>query len=184
MSVFRMFRSQFTSVSLAAGLGFAALAVTAPSIAAAEVPAVRKVAMVDMQRVLNETKAGRKARKELETSSKTKQSKVEKKQAKLEKAASQLGSLSGAELAAAQEKLQQEYLEVQSMAAALEQELANQHNALLQEMYENSQKIVADMAAKQGLDLVLVRDQMTVIYAKDAYDITVEVVKAYDQKHK
>jgi outer membrane protein len=44
-----------------------------PAPAHAAVPAVKKIAMVDMQRVLNETKQGKKARKNLESSTTTKQ---------------------------------------------------------------------------------------------------------------
>lgn len=179
----RIFR---TTGVLALGLGLfssTALVSSTPS-SAADVPAVRKLAMVDMQRVLNETKAGRRARKELEESSKVKQSKLEKKQAQLEKDASKLQSLSGQQLAEAQERLQKEYMEVQNMAAALEQELSTEHNKLLQKMYENSQSIVAELAQQRGIDLVLVRDQMTVIYAKETFDITDTVVKQYDERHK
>lgn len=151
--------------------------------AAAEVPAVKKIAMVDMQRVLNETKAGKSARTKLESSSKTKQGKFDKKRATLESEASKLGTLSGAALAEAQEKLQRESIELQNMLMALEQELSEQHNKLLEKMYKNSQAIVSDMAKAQGMDLVIVRDPMTVIYAKDALDITSAVIKAYDKKH-
>lgn len=149
----------------------------------AEVPKVGKLAMVDMQRVLNETKAGKSARAKLEKSSKAKQAKFDKKREKLESDASKLDTLTGNQLAAAQEKLQQESMELQNMLMALEQELAKQQQQLLEEMYSNSQAIVADIAKSKGLDLVLVRDQMTVIYAKTGLDITAEVVKSYDKKH-
>lgn len=155
--------------------------VSAP--AAAEVPKVKKLAMVDLQRVLNETAAGKAARTKLESSSKSKQQKFDKKRKALEDEASKLGSLAGADLAAAQEKLQRESIELQNMLMALEQELAEQHDKLLEKMYSNAQEIVADMAKDKGLDLVLVRDPMTVIYAKDAFDITSEVIKAYDTKY-
>jgi outer membrane protein len=167
----------------------AALCVGAPMALApmadahAEVPKVGKLAMVDMQRVLNETKAGKAARDKLEKSSKAKQAKFDKKREKLESDASKLDTLSGAQLAAAQEKLQQESMELQNMLMALEQELAKQQQQLLEEMYSNSQAIVAEIAKSKGLDLVLVRDQMTVIYAKAGLDITAEVVKSYDKKH-
>ena len=70
---------------LAAAAALAVPAVMLPSVAtAADVPAIKKIAMVDMQRVLNDTKAGQKARKELETSSKTKQEKLDKMRQKLE----------------------------------------------------------------------------------------------------
>jgi outer membrane protein len=151
--------------------------------ASAEVPKVKKLAMVDMQRVLNETKAGKAARTKLEKSSKSKQAKFDKKRAALESEAGKLGSLKGQELAAAQEKLQRESIELQNMLMALEQELGDQHNKLLESMYANAQAFVADLAKEKGLDLVLVRDPMTVIYAKESLDITTEVVSRYDAKH-
>jgi outer membrane protein len=164
---------------LSAGLGTGLLS----SPAAAEVPKVKKLAMVDMQRVLNETKAGKAARAKLEKSSKTKQAKFDKKRSSLESEAAKLGSLKGQELMAAQEKLQRESMELQNMLMALEQELGDQHNKMLESMYADAQVIVADLAKEKGLDLVLVRDPMTVLYAKDGLDITTEVVKRYDTKH-
>jgi outer membrane protein len=163
------------------GLGVAAGLVSGP--AAAEVPKVKKLAMVDMQRVINETKAGKAARDKLEKSSKSKQAKFDKKRSALEAEAQKLGTLRGQELAAAQEKLQRESIELQNMLMALEQELGDQHNKLLESMYQNAQAIVAELAKEKGLDLVLVRDPMTVLYAKDGLDITADVVQRYDAKH-
>jgi len=70
------------------------------------------------------------------------------------------------------------------MLFTLQNDLQEQEQKLLETMYGNCQTIVTDMAREQQLDLVLVRDQMTVIYTKDAYDITPAVIKAYDAKHK
>jgi Skp family chaperone for outer membrane proteins len=50
-------------------------------------------------------------------------------------------------------------------------------------MYRNSQAIVAKLAKSLDLDLVLVRDQMTVIYTQGSLDITDTVIKRYDKKH-
>lgn len=171
--------------TLAAAAALALPMLTVPAIAAAaEVPAIKKIAMVDMQRVLNDTKAGQKARKDLESSSKTKQEKLDKKRQKLESDAGKLKSLSGESLARAQEQLQKESIELQSMLMTLEQELGDQHNKLLEKMYKNAQEIVSKLAKDRGIDLVLVKDAMTVIYTKDGLDITNEVVKLYDAKHK
>lgn len=155
----------------------------APVAARAEVPSVRKVAMVDMQRVLNETKAGKRARNELEASSKSKQEKLDKKKSKLEADFAKLKNMQGQELQAAQERLQQESMELQSMLMALQNELAQQEGKLLEKMYRNSQGIVAKLAGEKGLDLVLVRDDMTVIYAKNGLDITDDVIKRYNKAH-
>ena len=167
-------------------LPLAALALTlaVSGTARAEVPTIKKITVVDIQRVLNDTKAGQKARKELESSSKVKQEKLDKKRAKLEADAGKLKSLSGEGLARAQEQLQKESIELQSMLMTLEQELGDQHNKLLEKMYKNAQEIVSKIAKERGIDLVLVRDAMTVIYTKDGLDITSEIVKLYDAKYK
>jgi len=180
-----MFAIKFLrSFALLALFGASAASIARPNLAHAEVPALRRLAMVDMQRVLNETKEGQRARKELEESSKAKQTSLEKRQTALQGEVSKLSALSGQDRAAAEERLQREYMEVQSMAATLEQDLATEHNNLLQKMYEKSQAIVSDIASTDGLDLVLVRDPMTVIYAKESFDITNAVVEQYDRKHK
>lgn len=177
-----------TSRSLRTALAVLAVAVAtpvvaAPQVAVAEVPAVKKIAMVDMQRVLNETKEGKKARTDLETSSKSKQEKLDRKRTKLESDAAKLQSLKGAQLASAQEQIQKESMELQSMLMTLEQELGDQHNKTLESMYKRAQDIVTKLAKERSIDLVLVRDAMTVIYAKDGIDITDEVVKLYNAKH-
>lgn len=175
----KLVRHVLTAVAL---VGAPALAF-APATAAAKIPSVGKVAMVDMQRVLNETTAGKKARKSLEKSSTAKQKKFDKRRSELESDAAKLRSLKGQQLAAAQEKLQKESMELQNMLMAYEQDLSNEHNKLLEQMYRNSQEIVEKIARDKGIDLVLVRDQMTVIYAKNGLDITDEVVKAYNKKY-
>lgn len=149
----------------------------------AKVPAVKKLAMVDMQRVLNETKAGKRARKDLESSSKAKQQKLDKKRAKLEADFAKLKNLKPQQQMAAREKLQKESMELQSMLYTLQTELSQQEGKLLEKMYKNSQVIVGKLAKEQGLDLVLVRDAMTVIYTQDSLDITDLVIKRYNKKH-
>lgn len=175
--------SSLRTALAALALVVAAPVIATPRLASAEVPAVKKIAMVDMQRVLNETKEGKKARTDLETSSKAKQEKLDKKRTKLEADAAKLNSLKGAQLTAAQESLQKESMELQSMLMTLEQELGDQHNKTLESMYKRAQDIVSKLAKERGIDLVLVRDAMTVIYVKDGLDITDEIVKLYNGKH-
>jgi outer membrane protein len=158
----------------------APLLVAEPSTANAEV----RVALVDLQRVLNETKAGKKARRDLESSSKKKQEKLDKKRRQLEAEASKLGQLSGDKLAQAQEKLQQDSMELQSMLYTLQTELAEQEQKLLEKIYANSQKLVSKMASERGFDVAIVRDPMTIIYTDDRLDITDDLIKRYNAKHK
>ena len=155
-----------------------------PSAQAAAVPDVGKIAVVDMQRILNETKAGKKARKDLETSSAAKQKKLDKLRKKLEQDQVKLGSLKGQALAQAQEKLQADYYELQSMYMTLQQELAEQEARTLDKMYKNCQKLAKQLAKDFSLDLVLIRDQTTVLYVGKGIDLTDEVIKRYDKAYK
>ncbi len=170
----------FALAMASVGAGVTALA---PTPAEAAVPDVGKVAMVSMQRVLNETKQGQKSRNDLESDSKRKQQKLDKKRTALESKTSKLQNLQGQELAAAQEQLQREYMELQSMYQALQMELAEREAKMLEKIYVNAQKVAKDLAKKHGVDLILIRDETTVLYAKDAFDLTNEVVKAYDSAY-
>ncbi|MEM6993238.1 MAG: OmpH family outer membrane protein [Myxococcota bacterium] len=171
-------------LALAMSVGVCTVAFTAtPSEAVAAVPKVKKLAMVDMQKVLNDTKAGKAARKKLESKGKTKAAKFEKKRAKLEADFSKLQTLKGADLASAQEQLQKDQLELQNFYSTMQQGLMEDEAKMTEKIYKNAAAIVKTISAEQGLDLVLVRDPMTVIYTKGGLDITGEVVKRYDTKH-
>jgi len=167
---------------VAAVIGTSAGAMT-PQAATASVPEIRKLALVDMQKVLNDTKQGKKARTKLEKSSEAKSKKLEQKRATLEQEMAKLEGKSGAALASAQEDLQRKYLELQQMYMQLQQDLAVQEGELLEQIYKNSQGIVTGLAKEYGVDLVLIRDQTTVLYAQGGLDITDELVKRYDAKY-
>lgn len=169
------------SYLIASTLAFGAVSVATP--ASAAVPQVRKVAVVNMQSVLNKTKQGKAARKKLEAASKAKQTKLDKKRRKLEGDQAKLKNLSGQKLMKAQEQLQREALELQQVYMVSQQELAEQEARILQDIYTKCQKVVDKVAVEMGLDLVLVEDANNMIYRKDGLDITTTVVKRYDKKH-
>ena len=154
-----------------------------PTQAQAEVPKVRKIALVDLQRVLQETKQGKAARTELENSFKAKQKKLDAQRSKLEAEQKKIQSMSGAAQEQAFAQLQQKAQELQSMYMTLQQELAGQEAGLVEKIYVNCQKLVAGMANELGVDLVLVRSQDTVLFTHPGLDITEELIKRYDQAH-
>lgn len=181
----RMLRRLVSTSLLSVALFGASLSVSAiEAEAVAAVPEIGRVAVVDMQRILNETAAGKQARKDLETSSVAKQKKLDKRRQKLEEDQAKLGSLQGDALLAAQEKLQRDYYELQSMYMTLQQELAEQEARTLEKMYANCQELAKDLAKDFSLDLVLIRDQSTVLYVASGVDLTDEVIKRYDKKFK
>jgi outer membrane protein len=151
--------------------------------AAAAVPEIGRVAVVDMQRILNETASGKQARQDLETSSTAKQKKLDKRRVKLEEDQGKLAGMEGEAQAQAAEKLQRDYYELQSMYMTLQQELAEQEAQTLEKMYKNCQELAKELAKDFSLDLVLIRDQSTVLYVASGVDLTDEVIKRYDKKY-
>lgn len=180
----RFLASRLGGIFLFSALTFAGASVVTVPTATAAVPEIGKVAVVDMQRILNETSAGKKARKDLETASVAKQKKLDKRRQKLEADQAKLAKLQGDALMAAQEKLQRDYLELQSMYMTLQQELAEEEARTLEKMYKNCQTLAKDLAKDYSLDLVLIRDQSTVLYAAKGVDLTDEVIKRYDKAYK
>ena len=175
------------SLAFAAVAGLLVAGVSAAPTAApaqAKIKKVRGIAVVDMQRVLMETKQGKAAQSKLERSSKAKQKKLDKKRSELEADQGKLKNLKGQQLMQAQEKLQQDYMEMQNIYMTMKQELAEQEGKILEDMYKKCQSLVDTMANELEVDLVLVRDASTVLYTDEGLDITAQVIKRYDAKYK
>ncbi len=176
------------SLAFASGLGAAGLArAQTPALSAAParatIPQIRGVAVVDMQKVLADTKQGQNARKKLEDSSKAKQVKLDEKRTKLEADAAKLRGMAPDKAAAAEEQLQKEYMEMQQVYMTMQQELQAQEARVLEDIYKNCQTVIDKIAAEYGVDLVLVRDESTVLYVEPGLDLTTELVKRYNAKY-
>ncbi len=175
-------RRLLTACALAVGVAGLTVTPALSSPVSAAVPKLRGVAVVDMQKVLTDTKQGQAARKKLESSSKAKQEKLDGKRKKLEADQAKLGSLKGDKLAQAEEALQRDYMEMQQIYMTMQQELAQQEGRVLEDIYKNCQGIIDKIASENELDLVLIRDETTVLYAVPALDVTAELIKRYNQK--
>ncbi len=176
-------RRLLTASALALGVATASLAPVLTAPAQAAVPKVRGLAVVDMQKVLNDTKQGVSARKKLEDSSKAKQEKLDGKRKKLEADQAKLKNLSGDKLAQAEETLQKEYMEMQQIYMTMQQELAAQEGRVLEDIYKNCQSVIDKIAAEMEIDLVLIRDETTILFAEPGLDITDVLVKRYNVKY-
>ena len=166
---------------LGAALTVAAGASLVPQPAQAAPAKLEKIAVVDTQRVLMETKQGRAAKKDLEKAMARSQSKLERKANELQKQFQDLQAkaamLSQSEVMRRQQELEQLYNESS-------QQLAEKEALLAEKIYRNVQKIVKQMALEDGIQIVLARSSLTVLYAAPALDLTNKVIVAYDKKHK
>lgn len=158
-----------------------------------------KLGVVDLQKVLTTTNAGKAARKKFEDLQKSKQGVLEKKEKDLqsqekelmaqrqqiEKEAQASGGNPSEELkarfAAFQEKarkFEQQMMELEKKRRDTLEELGRKEAELLKPIEQTIKTKVDAIAKERGLDLVL--DKRFAIYASDATDLTAEVIRRCD----
>jgi outer membrane protein len=156
--------------------------------AEAAVPETKKIALVDLQRVLLETSQGKSAKADLEKAVTKSTAKLERKAADLQKQYEDLKAkatlLSEAELYKRQQDLMTAEQELQQLYTEAQEDLAKKEGLLMEKIYKNASTIVTQLAKDEGLQIVLVRSELTVLYANPQLDITNKVIVAYDKQFK
>jgi outer membrane protein len=192
-SAVRSLRSLFISAVFAAPVlgvfgtfGVFAMVGMAPGDAAAAVPETKRMALVDLQRVLLETSQGKLAKKDLEQAVSKSTARLERKAADLQKSYEDLQAkaamLSEPELMRRQQELMASEQELQELYAEAQEDLAKKEGLLMEKIYKNAAAIVKTMATDESIEIVLVRSELTVLYANPQLDITNKVIVAYDKK--
>ncbi|TPV95560.1 MAG: OmpH family outer membrane protein [Myxococcales bacterium FL481] len=178
----RLARVLFLSLPLSLGV-----ASVVPSVSAAAGPGVR-LALVDVQRCIMETKEGKTAKRDLEKVFSKNQSRLERKGKDLQKALDDLRAkstmLSPAEVTRRQQQLARQDAELQQLYQKLSEELAQKEALLTERIYGRVAQIVKQIALEEKVEIVLVRSQATVLFARPSLDLTNRVILAYDKKHK
>jgi outer membrane protein len=159
-----------------------------PRSAAAAGPQTKKKARVDSKRVLLETSQGKSAKKNLEKAVTKSSAKLERKAADLQKQYEDLQAkaamLSEAELMRRQQELMLAEQELQQLYTEAQEDLAKKEGLLMEKIYKNASVVAKDLAKSEGVQIVMVRSELTVLYANPQLDITNKVIVAYDKKFK
>jgi outer membrane protein len=144
------------------------------------------LAIVDVQRVVNDSIAGKAAKSNLEGQiSKAKlklaglKSEFEKQKSELEK---QSAILSGAALEQRKEALGKKQVEFQRAYQDMQQELAKANDKEIGKVIKQVNEVVQDLADKRGYAFVFEKDRQSVLFASGRIDITEEVISALDKK--
>ncbi|RMH44207.1 MAG: OmpH family outer membrane protein [Deltaproteobacteria bacterium] len=165
--------------SIALGLVGLGLIVIGMVRADAAGPAATKVGYVDLQRTLNETKIGKKARKRLERDKDKKQKELDEASKALEKAAAELNKqravLKPDVLRQREMELQQKYVKLQEKFVGLQQELAAMEAKLVRDIFAKAAPVIADIAKRDGYTMVLEKSESAVLWAVPSIDLTDEV---------
>lgn len=162
----------------------AALAVSA---AAPEVYAQIKVAVVDLQRALNQTEDGRQAKRRLERLFKKRQRALNQKQAKLKKMKASIEKQKSVlSKQALQKKLQnyrQRFVQLKSAYVQYQRGLAKKEAGLTKKILKRMQAIVRRIGQQEGYTVVLERNEGGVVWAPNHLDLTDRVIQRYNAKY-
>ena len=142
-----------------------------------------KVGYVDMQRALNETDDGRKAKEKLKKEFDQKQKELDEQQQQLKKDADDLEKKrtllppdkvreKEAELAGRAQKVQQTYLRHQ-------QDLSGKEQEATAKIFERMQKIIGEIAAAENFSMIV--DKTALVYAKPHLDLTNDLIRRYNK---
>lgn len=166
--------------------------VSTPVPAAAAAPAaiapLEKIAVVEVQRCILETREGKRAKSDLEKAFAKNQARLDRKGKDLKRRYEDLQAkarvLSEQELMRRQQELVRGQQELQELGMKLQQEIAEKEALLTEKIYKKVAAIVEQIALEEKIQVVLVRTEMTVLYANPKLDLTNRVIVAYDKKYK
>jgi outer membrane protein len=159
-----------TVTGLAAGLGLVGVTVTRVDAG----PPTTKFAVIDLERTLYDTPAGKRASEQFDKTRKTKQAELDKKQKDLQKAAGELDKqaavLKPDVLAQKKAVLEKQFVELQQVYVKLERDLAGERTKLLQEVLKQAEPIIDTLAKAEGVQVVL--DRSAVLWVDGTVDLT------------
>ncbi|MBI5739230.1 MAG: OmpH family outer membrane protein [Nitrospirae bacterium] len=163
---------------------FAAVLLFALGAQAAEV----KIGYVDLNKALNESDEGKKAVKTLEELFKTKQTVIEEKRMELTKLTEDLQKQSSIlnQDAIKEKQDERERLgrDFQRMVKDAEEEVDKKRSAFMERILKDLSEIVNKTGEEEGYTAIFERVQGGIIYMPEKLDITVSIIKKYNEASK
>lgn len=144
-----------------------------------------KIGFVDMQKAIQSTAAGKKAKSELEGEFNKKKKELEKKEADLKKMGEDLerkkAVLSEEVLSKKQAEFQEEMMKYRDVVGKSQLEIQKKERDLTAPILEKMKKTIEKVAKEKGYSMILENSQM-VLFATADSDLTDEVIKAYEKE--
>jgi outer membrane protein len=148
--------------------------------------AAEPIAIVDVQKVVNESIIGKAAKSNLEREmqkAKVKlsnlQTEFEKQKGELEK---QAAVMSKAALEDRKDALMKKQQEVQRAYQDSQEQLAKINDREIRKVVDEINKVVKGLADDRNYEFVFERDRQAIVYSSSRIDITQEVIKLLDKK--
>ena len=145
-----------------------------------------KIGFVDMQKAIQETAAGKKAKKELEDEFNKKKKDLDKQEADIKKKGEDFEKRSMAMNEESRNKkqteIQNDMRKYQEQAAKSQMEIQKRERDLTQPIVTKLRSIIEDIAKKENYTAILEKSETSVMWAQKDLDLTERIVKDYDKK--
>src|SRR4030095_8270887 len=142
-----------------------------------------KYAYVDLQRALEETDDGRKAKAKLKADFDKKKKELDEKQEELKKMKESLDKKAGVmkpeALAKDQKEFQDRFVELQAIYARLQKDLAEKEQTATRDIFAKLKAEVGKIAEREKFAMVLEKNA-AVVWGQPSLDITNEVIRMYN----
>ena len=146
-----------------------------------------KIGTIDAQKVLENTKAGKKAKATMEEYVKSRQKIIDLEEQEIKGLEDELvkqGPVLSAEAKKdKQETFQRKMLDYQKKVSELNKEVQNKKKEVLEDFNKTLEKVVKGIAEKEGYTVILDRNSEggVVLYAKESVDLTDKVVQEFNK---
>lgn len=150
--------------------------------------AQQKIAIVSINRALNQSEAGKKSMNTIKNDINAKKKKLDAMKANLKKMRDEIEKqkniLSKEALQTKMSEIQTKFMELQQKAQQYDQELKQKEAEAVQKISTELSEMALSMAKKEKYDLLLENSQGQVMYAPNAKDLTDDLIKAYNRKRR
>ena len=147
-----------------------------------------KLGYVDLQSALREVHEGQQARQKLEKEIAKRKQEINAEEDRIrneqENFKKQAAKMSDAAYNQKLVELQNKASAFYQKAQAMQDEMAQMEQALLKEIFEKMDSIIADIAKREGLTMMFEKTNSGIVWAPASIDYTAELVRAYNEKHK
>jgi outer membrane protein len=141
------------------------------------VPAATKIGVIDLEKTLYETPAGKRASDAFDKTRKAKQAELDKKQKDLQKAAAELDKqaavLKPDVLAQKKGVLEKQFVELQQVYVKLERDLASERTKLVQDLLTKAGPIIEEIAKAEGIHIIV--DHSAALWVQPDLDLTAKL---------
>ena len=152
--------------------------------AGASALAETKVGCVDVQKAIQSTASGKKAKETMEAEFKKRKESLDKKKSDIEKMGQDLEKkrsvLSEEVFGRKQVELQEEMMKFQKVVGENQLDIQKKEKELLDPIFEKMRKVIEKVAQEKGFSVVV--DKQNTLYAQKDADMTDDVVKAFEKE--